>query len=127
MCSSLIKEQLEVLRLEGDRHKRWKNVTTKDLSYDIVVSLDLFLPDGWSKYLINIRFNIPPGYPVNNPNGFWADTDLRLKNGGFPCGVSPYTNPDYLWFQLEPQAWNPKYDTLLTFVNLIRRRFWLVE
>jgi len=85
------------------------------------------LPDGWSARETGIIFIVPVGYPVARPDCFWANADLRLASGQAPANATPNTNhggPDQrLWFSWHPSSWNPNADSLLTFANVIRRRF----
>jgi hypothetical protein len=90
----------------------------------------LALPTGWSAGTTEIRFVVPNGYPYAAPDCFWADATLRLKNGALPqnahIGNTMPGQPDSntLWFSWHLQMpWNPSICDLMTYVNVIRRRF----
>jgi hypothetical protein len=88
------------------------------------------LPPGWSTPTTEVVFVVPLGYPVARPDTFWTSPDLRLASGGFPANTQLNANYgdygnrllDRLWFSYHPSTWNPSYDTLTTYVKLIRRR-----
>ena len=87
---------------------------------------DFPLPPGWNKERTSIVFLVPVGYPMAQPDTFWADADLRLRHGGFPANTDLNTRygraEPRLWFSYHPTTWDPSRDTLLTFAKLIRRR-----
>jgi hypothetical protein len=84
------------------------------------------LPAGWSKTQTTVRFATPVGYPFSPPDCFWADSDLRLANGGTPQSSAANNQcPDgstHLWFSWHVGQWNPNADSLLTYLRVIRRR-----
>jgi hypothetical protein len=91
-----------------------------------LVTVPLPLPEGWSKTTTQVRFIAPVGYPLSRPDCFWADNDLRLKNGQTPKNTSgnpiPHVGGGYLWFSWHVSSWNPNSDNLLTYLYVIKRR-----
>lgn len=92
-----------------------------------IVEIDNFrLPEGWSAKNTSVLFVVPAGYPIARPDCFWADAGLRLASGQPPANTTPNTQhggPEQrLWFSWHPSSWNPNVDSLLTYVNVIRRR-----
>jgi len=88
------------------------------------------LPDGWSQPATEVLFVVPNGYPNAAPDCFWADPSLRLCNGALPQNAqigqanSGQPDPNKLWFSWHLQvAWNPMQSNLMTYINVIRRRF----
>jgi hypothetical protein len=88
------------------------------------------LPDGWNQQSTEIRFVVPNGYPYAAPDCFWADQLLRLKDGRMPqnaqIGQVMPGQPDVqtLWFSWHvTSSWNPSTCNLMTYVNVIMRRF----
>jgi hypothetical protein len=79
----------------------------------------------WAKPLTNIAFVVPARFPLQHPDCFWTDADLRLKNGALPCNAnmgSPHPMyPGMLWFSYHPQAWSAS-DTVETYWHLIQGR-----
>jgi len=96
-----------------------------DGSYHLILK-EIPLPEGWTKQSVEIRFIIPVGYPMARPDCFWTDLDLRLANSAMPVNANPSPMPPdnvtYLWFSWHLQTWNPNSDSLVTYVNVIRRR-----
>jgi len=83
------------------------------------------LPDGWNQKQTTIWFLIPQGYPVAKPDCFWADRDLRLKNGTMPMNTSHTPMPNgttELWFSWHSAKWNPNTDELLTYLHMTKTR-----
>jgi hypothetical protein len=92
------------------------------------------LPDGWNQATSEVRFVVPNGYPHAAPDCFWADQTLRLRNGALPqnaqVGNTMPGQPDTatLWFSWHVNNnWNPSNCDLMTYVNIIRRRFEAVQ
>jgi hypothetical protein len=96
-----------------------------DGSHRVVVP-NIPLPTGWTKNTTSIRFIAPVGYPMARPDCFWADVDLRLTNGHLPQATNltpmPPNQEVLLWFSWHLNTWNPNNDSLLTYVNVIKRR-----
>jgi hypothetical protein len=84
------------------------------------------LPEGWSTPDTSILFVVPAGYPVARPDCFWADANLKLASGQPPANSTPnnqHGGPENrLWFSWHPSSWNPNVDSLITYVNVVRRR-----
>jgi len=88
---------------------------------------DLPLPPGWNKTAANIYFVVPAGYPFARPDCFWTDQDLRLAHGGVPTNTNqnaqlPGESKPLLWFSYHPGAWNPNGDSVITYLNVIKKR-----
>ena len=87
---------------------------------------DFKLPPGWSKPQVTVKFIAPPGYPFGRPDCFWADSDLKLANGSPPqrtgFNAIPHVGGTHLWFSWHVGAWNSNFDSLLTFLNVIKSR-----
>jgi hypothetical protein len=84
------------------------------------------LPEGWSQKEATVIFIAPNGYPHAQPDCFWSDPELRLKNNAVPQGTGQNPCPDgqsHMWFSWHVGSWNPNLDTLLTYLRVIKRRF----
>jgi|GEM_PF-748540 len=87
---------------------------------------------GWNRDKAKILFVAPPGYPAAQPDCFWVEpAGLRMANGGTPQ-ASNDSNPipgeiapgrSTTWFSWHLQTWNPSTDSLVTYFNVIMRRF----
>jgi hypothetical protein len=89
------------------------------------------LPDGWNRRNTTVLFVTPPGYPSAQPDCFWVEpTQFRLANQGTPQGSND-SNPvpgltparQFTWFSWHLQSWNPNRDSLITYFNVIMKRF----
>jgi hypothetical protein len=84
------------------------------------------LPRGWNQPSTSIVFVAPAGYPMAQPDCFWADGALRLVSGAMPASSglnNGYGGPDQrLWFSYHPSSWNPNTDDLVRYVNIICKR-----
>ncbi|MDI1344148.1 MAG: E2/UBC family protein [Pseudolabrys sp.] len=93
----------------------------------VVTVPGLRLPDGWTAPVTTVYFIAPVGYPVSRPDCFWSDADLKLTGGRVPqnTGANPLPNgpAPLLWFSWHVSNWSPNADTLLTYVNVIKKRF----
>lgn len=92
-----------------------------------LVSIPEFaLPDGWSKPSVHLKFVAPVGYPLARPDCFWTDADLRLASRNMPQNTGatpiPHVGGQHLWFSWHLSSWNPNSDSLLTYLNVIKRR-----
>lgn len=83
---------------------------------------------GWNKESAFIYFRVPEHYPFAYPDGcndyflMLVDNDLRLGSGN-PVPRSrhfTYDNMDYIGVGGSLQAWNPMYDTLLTYARVCK-------
>jgi hypothetical protein len=86
------------------------------------------LPAGWSARTTTAYFLAPAGYPMAQPDCFWADATLRLASGAMPqaSGLTPIPGESEprLWFSWHlTSGWNPVRDTLLSYVRTIQGRF----
>lgn len=82
---------------------------------------------GWNRDSTSVTFVTPAGYPLAAPDCFWADRELRLRNGSVPqnCNVEnqvPGLGQPRLWFSWHVKIWNPSRDTLLTYLGVIKAR-----
>ena len=120
---SILEEQLKRLQ------EHFPEATLQALpgSQFLVVVPDFKIPAGWSKSPITIKFLVPTGYPMEKPDCFWTDHDLRLLRGDLPRSSGqnpiPHVGGAHLWFSWHLEAWNPNADSLLTYVHVIRKRF----
>jgi hypothetical protein len=87
------------------------------------------LPTGWSQTHAEVRFIVPNGYPYAPPDFFWADLNLRLRNGRLPQNAQIGTpmpghdDPNTLWFSWHVSGnWKLGFCDLLTYVKIIRNR-----
>jgi len=93
----------------------------------VITIPNIELPAGWNAPTTTVRFLAPVGFPASRPDCFWADSALRLANGAIPANTGQNQLPDgsnaQLWFSWHVDRWSPNYDTLLTYLNVIRARF----
>jgi len=102
---------------------------------DWVLIPELALPIGrFNKERTTVMFRIPVGYPQTGPDNFFAEIDLRLRDGSTPPAFNPGSNSgsgpapvagNWGWFSWHPQSWRPsaaieKGDNLLAFVRSIK-------
>ena len=101
-------------------------VRAPDGSYLITVP-GVELPEGWQPRTTTVRFIAPVGYPVGKPDCFWTDPNLRLNGGRNPQNTGPNPLPHgpnpQLWFSWHTQKWSPNFDSLLTYLRVIKNRF----
>jgi hypothetical protein len=89
------------------------------------------LPKGWNKKSASACFIVPNGYPCAQPAHFFTDadvmlkgdyaprnTDLRYRQEGAPGGMR--------FWSWKPSIWSPNRDTLITYANFIKSRFYEV-
>jgi hypothetical protein len=88
------------------------------------------LPPGWDRAEVTVLFLAPPAYPAAQPDCFWASpTGLRLSGGRTPLGsndanpIPEVPSQAGTWFSWHLQHWNPNRDSLVTYLNVIMRRF----
>jgi hypothetical protein len=83
------------------------------------------LNSGWGRTESRIFLVVPPGYPEQRPQGFFADGGLTLA-GGAPAKCSGQTNiagettTSFCW---NPENWDPSKDDLWKYVKLMAERF----
>lgn len=83
------------------------------------------LNSGWGIGESRIFLVVPPGYPEQRPQGFFADGGLTLA-GGAPAKCSGPTNvageavTSFCW---NPQLWDPAKDDLWKYAKLMAERF----
>lgn len=125
----IAEDQFKALEQSGSHRQKYSNVSLTVLGNGtFLVKLEGFaLPSGWKPQRTNVYFLIPTGYPVARPDTFWTESNVSLESGapvmntgnnqqpGVPAGLK--------WFSWHPSSWNPSRDTLLTWVEMIRRRF----
>jgi hypothetical protein len=118
-----------VLKQLEEVQKHYPGATSVDLG-NATFRIDVpnyELPAGWSKERVTIWTLLPGGYPVAQPDCFWTDRDLRLKDGRTPQNTGlqqlPGTGEQVLWFSWHLQVWNPNEHSILTWLRVIRKRF----
>lgn len=81
--------------------------------------------DVWAKSSTAVAFVVPAAFPVQRPDCFWADADLRFAGGRCPTNTGANNPCPYfgamLWFSYHPQAWDVR-DTVETYFHLIQGR-----
>ena len=111
-----------------DLRRVYPEALTKPLSDGtmLVTLVGVQLPTGWNQPTTTVNFVVPTGYPVAQPDCFFADIGLRLANGAMPqssgLNTLPGTNESRLWFSWHVASWNPVADSLLTYLRVIQRR-----
>lgn len=111
-----------------DIQRRFPGATSERQSDgSVLMTLPNFpLPPGWSRMTTTVRFVVPVGFPIANPDSFWADADLRLDAGGLPMNTAlqaPWPGRgEHLWFSWHPSHWSPQRDSLVNYVGVIARR-----
>lgn len=123
VTDDLVEAQLAALRqMHPDADVRSRGDGTS-----LVVVPAVELPAGWNQTETGIAFLIPVGFPMAQPDCFWADGSLRLAGDGMPhaSNISPVPGEaePRLWFSWHLATWNPVTDSLLTYVRVIRNRF----
>ncbi len=97
------------------------------------------LPAGWEPTRTTVLVVVPVTYPESAPDGFFLGSRLQRHDhsglgglGGLGGLVdpghyfhgfnNPYADLGYVWYCLEDpyRRWNPRLDSLLTFVEAIR-------
>lgn len=97
----------------------------------LITIANVSLRSGWNRQTTTVLFLAPPGYPAAQPDCFWVEPgQMRLVNGGTPQGSNdsnpiPEVGPSrqLTWFSWHLQSWNPNHDSLVTYVNVIMKRF----
>jgi hypothetical protein len=93
----------------------------------LVTVPDIPLSTAWNARTTTVVFMAPAGYPMAQPDCFWADSALRLAEGAMPQSSNISAIPGdatlRLWFSWHLSGrWNPLTDTLLTYVRVIQQR-----
>jgi hypothetical protein len=88
------------------------------------------LPQAWTPDHTTVLIIPPPTYPEAAPDGFFLGDHLRRRDGSrlvtpghyFTDYKNPYAEAGYRWYCLEDtdRHWDPRYDSLITFVEAIR-------
>lgn len=119
-----IEEQIERVRQE---YPNIKVCTQSNGSIQLEIPDFELPPPGWNTDKIRIMVIIPPGYPINKPDGFEADINLRLQNGNkMPtqgCGEHQVNGERWLHFCWQPKVWDSTRETLYRYLKFIERRF----
>jgi hypothetical protein len=77
------------------------------------------LPPGWDRPAIGLMLELPNGYPLLPPEGFYVDRNLRTVRGhGIDhfferqSRLNPYASRGWGWFciHLDRRAWRPTGD-----------------
>jgi hypothetical protein len=123
----IVEEQLDLLRQShADAF-----VTALPTGSHLVTVPNVKLPNGWNRPTATVLFIAPPGYPSAQPDCFWVEPgQFRLANEGTPQGSND-SNPipgltpprQFTWFSWHLQSWNPNRDSLITYFNVIMKRF----
>ncbi len=107
------------------RHPNATVIRIADGSWGIRVPDVPIDPAIWSKSSAFVAFVLPAGYPIQRPDCFWADIDLRLRGGQVPANTNVQNpHPTFgamLWFSYHPQSWDVR-DTAETYFHLIQGR-----
>jgi len=120
-----IESQLEALK---QAHPKASADLLRTGAYLIAIP-DFRMPIGWNREIVTILFVAPPGYPAAQPDCFWVEpVGVRLANGATPQSTNdsnpiPDVGQRGTWFSWHLQHWNPNHDSLLTYLNVIKRRF----
>jgi multiubiquitin len=83
------------------------------------------LKSGWGRGESRIFLVVPPGYPEQRPQGFFAEGGLTLA-GGAPAKCSGQANvggdavTSFCW---NPELWDPSKDDLWKYAKLMAERF----
>lgn len=110
---------------------RYPGVAARDLpSGAVLITVpDIGVPPGWNAELATIRFVVPVGYPNAQPDCFFVEPAILLKNNAVPRNTGtqqiPETSDTWFWFSwhMEPGLWKANRDDLLTYLHVILSRF----
>jgi hypothetical protein len=83
------------------------------------------LNSGWGPTESRIFLVVPPGYPDQRPQGFFADGGLTLAGGGQAkcsgqANIAGETATSFCW---NPELWDPNKDDLWKYAKLMAERF----
>jgi hypothetical protein len=98
---------------------------------DTWIVIDGFrLPAGWVPDRTRVMLTPPPNYPQAGPDGFYLAARLRRRTGTclttpghyFATYHNPYAQLGWWWYCLQDpeRNWDPRLDSLVTFVEAIR-------
>lgn len=119
-----VEEQL--LRLQADHPTA--TLTRLPSGAHLVTISNYELPRGWDRDRATILFVAPPAFPAAQPDCFWVEpVGLRLSGGQTPQNTNdsnpiPEVGNRGTWFSWHVQRWNPNYDSLVTYMNVIEQR-----
>jgi hypothetical protein len=82
-------------------------------------------PAAYKPIVAALRIVLPPGYDNANPDMFWTQPNVMLRNGQFPL-TADYIQPfaDGLWQRWSRHfatGWRPGIDGIRTYLASIRR------
>lgn len=83
------------------------------------------VPPRVSKPVSELLIRCPLSYPNGNPDMFWTDEDLVLKNGQVPKSadtIESHLGRRWRRFSWHPSKWNPATDGLRTYLEFIEVR-----
>jgi hypothetical protein len=106
-------------------------LTEKDFDCEImqvpgevrVILRGFTLPPHYMPRQTNLMVRLPAGYPNGNPDMFWTQPDVRLRNGAFPVGAE-YHDPSAGGWQRwsrHDTGWRAGIDNLRTKYASVRR------
>lgn len=83
------------------------------------------LPNGWSTHASRVVIVVPPGYPEQRPQGFYAESELKLAGGTAPKTSSQATiaGEPVTSFCWNPANWDHARDGLWKYAKLMAERF----
>jgi hypothetical protein len=125
----LVEEHFAALKANGSRRLLYADASLTPVGNGtyLVRLQDYSLPSGWKPRHTNIYFLVPAGYPVSRPDTFWTEANVFLESGGQPMNIGTNQQPgvpaNLKWFSWHPGTWNANRDSLITWVEMIRRRF----
>jgi hypothetical protein len=123
----IIEQQLALLR----ESRKEASALPMPSGAHLITIPNVVLPRGWNRPTTTVLFLAPPGYPAAQPDCFWVEpSQMRLEGGGTPQGSND-SNPipglvpprQFTWFSWHLQGWNPNHDSLITYFNVIMKRF----
>jgi E2/UBC family protein E len=84
------------------------------------------LGPGWNQSTVTLTFVAPVGYPMAQPDCFWADEALRLAEGSMPKNAAVQTPPfggsPKVWFSWHVSGWSASRDSLRSYLRIIMNR-----
>ena len=101
-------------------------VTNQHDGFIRVLVPQLPIAAGWNRSTLRVLVLLPPGFPTAKPNGFEADSSLRLDDGRVPSqgyGVQQIGAESWAHYCWQPQTWIADRETLWRYLKFIQRRF----